>query len=342
MFIYLFFLFFVIVLLNKFLIKKNVLLSETGDSHQKFASLKKVPLTGGIFIFLGYLYLINENIYSFIIFSGAILILGIFSDLKLIKSASIRLLVQILLVLFYVIFNNVQIHDTRILLLDELLSNHIINYFFITFCILIVINGSNFIDGLNTLNVGYYLLIVLIIFLLNLNQVIIIQEISFLYILSLLVFVFLLNISNKIYLGDSGAYLLGFGFSVFLIDIYNLNQTISPFFIILLLWYPCYENLFSILRKKNLNTRSPMDPDSNHFHQLIFFFLKKKYKLKMFVTNILSAQIINFYNLFIFIIGAKFITKTNIQALLILSSLIIYSFIYYKLYAYKKKSRHII
>lgn len=337
--IYLFFLFLLIITLNKFLLKKNVLLSETGDGHQKFASLKKVPLTGGIFIFLGYFYLINENIYSFIIFSGTILILGIFSDLKLIKSASIRLFFQILLVFSYIIFNNVQINDTRIFLLDELLNNNIINYFFITFCVLIVINGSNFIDGLNTLNVGYYLFIGLIIFLLNLNKIIIIHEISFLYILSLLIFIFLLNIFNKIYLGDSGAYLLGFTFSVFLIDIYNLNQTISPFFIILLLWYPCYENLFSILRKKKLNAKSPMEPDNNHFHQLIFFFLKKKYKLEIFTSNVLSSQIINFYNLLIFVIGGMFISKTNMQAFLILFSITIYSFTYYKLYVFKKKSR---
>ena len=33
-------------------------------------------------------------------------------------------------------------------LLDKFLQNHIFNYIFVTFCILIVINGSNFFDGL--------------------------------------------------------------------------------------------------------------------------------------------------------------------------------------------------
>ena len=43
-------------LLNHFLIKKNILISETGDIHQKFASKSKVPLTGGILFFLSILF----------------------------------------------------------------------------------------------------------------------------------------------------------------------------------------------------------------------------------------------------------------------------------------------
>ena len=226
--------------------------------------------------------------------------------------------------------------DTRIFLLDSLLSNSIINYFFVTFCILIVINGSNFIDGMNTLTIGYYLLVGCILLYLNLNQSIIIDEILIIYFLILLLTVFLLNISNQIYLGDSGSYLLGFSFSIFLINIYNFNEGISPFFIILLLWYPCYENLFSILRK-NILKRSAMDPDENHFHQLIFFLLKKINKLGVFSANILTAQIINSYHLIIFLIGANFISNSQIQVFLILFNIIIYTFIYFKAYVFKYK-----
>jgi len=332
--IYLFSLVIFALLFNKFLIKKNILLSETGDIHQKFSSTSKVPLSGGIFIFLGYFYFINKNIYSFLFFSFMILILGIFSDIKVIKSASFRFLSQILIVLIFIVFNDVQINDTRVILLDKILNYQILNYFFVSFCILVVINGSNFIDGMNTLTIGYYLLIGIVIFFLNLNENIIIQEISMIYILVLLALVFALNISNKMYLGDAGSYLMGFSFSIFLIDTYNLNQNISPFFIILLLWYPCFENLFSILRKKTFDY-SPMSPDDNHLHQLIFFYIKKKYKLKLFSANVLTAQILNFYNLIIFCIGANFMSKTDIQAILILFSIIFYSFVYFKLYVFK-------
>ena len=333
-FIYLVSLTIFILLINKFLIKNKILISETGDVHQKFASKSTVPLTGGVFILLGYLNFLDEKIFSFILFTFIILILGIFSDLKLIKSARNKFLIQILLISFYIIFNDVQINDTRILFLDNILQNNYINYLFVAFCILIIINGSNFIDGMNTLCIGYYLLICSIIFYLQLNEVIIIKDISIFYILILLLTVFLLNLANQLYLGDSGSYLLGFTFSIFLISVYNWNQHISPFFIVLLLWYPSYENLFSIIRK-NVLKRSPMYPDAKHIHQLIFFYIKKKYDLDIFLANILTAQIINFYNLIVFSLSLNFITNSKIQILLILLSIIVYTTIYYKFFKSK-------
>ena len=173
-FFYLIILTIFILFINKFLTQKDILISEIGDIHQKFASKSSVPLTGGLFIFLGFLYFLNEKILSFTLFSFIVLILGIFSDLKLIKSAKKRFLLQILLILSYVIFNDVQVNDTRVILLDNILQNNYINYLFVTFSVLIIVNGSNFIDGMNTLCVGYYLLISAIIFYLLLNEIIII------------------------------------------------------------------------------------------------------------------------------------------------------------------------
>ena len=331
MFIFLFFLIILIIFINKFFLQKNLLISETGDVHQKFASKSKIPLTGGLMIFLGYLYFLDDSVLSFIFFSFIILILGILSDLKAIKSANFKFILQILIIISCVVFNDMQINDTRIFYLDEFLKNNLANYFFITFCVLVVVNGTNFIDGMNTLSIGHYLSVSLIILYLFMDQTIIIDNISIIYIVILLLIVFLFNFSNQLFLGDSGSYLLGFSFSIFLINIYNWNPIISPFFIILLLWYPCYENLFSILRK-NILKRSPMNPDANHMHQLIFFFIKKKFKLKIISANLLTAQIINIYNFCIFIIGLKFIAKSEVQVLLILISIVIYTTIYFKLF----------
>ena len=336
MFIFLFFLIILIIFINKFFLQKNLLISETGDVHQKFASKSKIPLTGGLMIFLGYLYFLDDSVLSFIFFSFIILVLGILSDLKVIKSANFKFIRQILIIISCVVFNDMQINDTRIFYLDEFLKNNWANYFFITFCVLIVVNGTNFIDGMNTLSVGHYLSVSLIILYLFMDQTIIIDNISIIYIVILLLIVFLFNFSNQLFLGDSGSYLLGFSFSIFLVNIYNWNPVISPFFIILLLWYPCYENLFSILRK-NILKRSPMNPDANHMHQLIFFFIKKKLKLKIISANLLTAQIINIYNFCIFIIGLKFIAKSEVQVLLILISVVIYTAIYFKLFIFKYK-----
>ena len=333
---YLFLLTVLIIFLNKYLVNLNFLVNETGDRHQRFASNKVIPLTGGVFLFLSFLYFINDEVLSFILFSFLIFILGIFSDLKDIKSASLRLIMQISIVLTFVVFNDLQLFNTKIYLLDKLLSNNSFNYIFVSFCILIVINGSNFFDGLNTLNIGYYLLVSLIIFYLKQNQIISVNEIFIEYLLIVLLILFFLNLINKIYLGDAGSYLLGFTFAVYLIKLYIDNQHLSPFFIIVLLWYPSYETLFSIIRK-NIMNKSPMDPDSNHLHQQIFHLIKRKLKLSKLYSNLLAANLINLYNLVIFVISLNFLSNSQIQVLLILLNITLYTLIYFKLFIARYK-----
>ncbi len=325
-----------LILINRLFIRKDILISETGDRHQKFASKNKVPLTGGIFLFLSFLFFINNQILSFILFSFLILLLGIFSDLKQIKSALSRFLIQISFVLSFVIFNDLQLLNTKIYLLDKLLSYEVFNYLFVSFCILIVINGSNFLDGLNTLNIGYYLLITLAIYYLEAYNFILLNEELINYILIVLAISFFLNSINKIYLGDAGSYLLGFTFSIFLIDIYLENSQISPFFIIVLLWYPSFETLFSIIRK-NIMNKSPMRPDSNHLHQQIFYVIHKNNIFNKYGSNLLSANLINLYNLIIFIISVNFFSNSQIQVLLILLNISLYTFIYFKLFIIRYK-----
>ena len=332
-FIYLSTLLIFILFINKFLLKKNILINETGDLHQKFSSKSSVPLTGGVFIFLGFLFN-YDGIYSFILFSLAILILGILSDLKLIRSAKKKLLLQIFFILFYIVYNDVQLSDTRIDFLDMILRNNYINYFFVTFCILIIVNGSNFIDGMNTLCIGYYLLITSIIYYLKLSDLISIENISILYLFIVLLFAFIINLKNKFFLGDSGSYLIGFIFSILLINIYKWNPGLSPFFIILLLWYPSYENLFSIFRK-NILKKSAMYPDAKHAHQLIYFFINKRYRLTSFQSNIFTSQIINTYNFLIILIALNFISNSIIQISLIVFNIMFYNLIYLKLFKYK-------
>ena len=336
-FLYLSFLILFIIFINKLFTKNFFLISTKGDKHQRFASSDKIPLSGGIFIYLALVFFYNNDLNIFFFSAFLILILGFFSDLKLIKSAILRFIIQISIVTFFVIFNELKIIDTRIILLDGLLENRLFNYLFVAFCILILINGSNFIDGLNTLNIGYYILISLVIYYLKLNGLIVYQENFVNYLLIILLIVFLINALNKFYLGDSGSYVLGFIFSILLIEIYYQNSQLSPFFIILLLWYPCFETLFSIVRK-NFVKKSPMLPDTNHLHQLVFLYIKKKYKLKLFYSNIISANIINLYNALIFFIVVKHASNSQIQIFFILLNLFLYTAIYFKIRFYKSRN----
>ena len=93
-----------IFFLGEFFKKKKFLLSETGDYHQKFSSKSNIPLLGGIFLFFSVLYFFNLNFKLFFIFGFLIFLLGIFSDLKFIKSAKLRLYLQVSTVFFLYIY----------------------------------------------------------------------------------------------------------------------------------------------------------------------------------------------------------------------------------------------
>ncbi len=318
------------MLINIIIKKKKLLPNYTGNIHQRFVGREVVPLSGGIFIFGVFLIIFYKDYTFFCIALSLIFLLGFFSDIKFLSSPKYRLLFQVLIVFLFVYFTNLQLYPTRVLFLDLALENIWISYFFSTFCILIAINGTNFIDGLNGLVLGYYLIISVIIFKLGLSIQSDVLHNQIIFLIIFLTFLFLLNLLNQFYIGDSGAYSLGFIFSFILISIYLFNKSISPFFIVLLLWYPCFENLFSIIRKYKFN-KSPISPDGRHLHQLLFFFISKKIKNNNIYLNNLSSCLINFYNLIIFALGSIYISHTQYQIMLILFNVIFYTIVYLRL-----------
>ena len=70
-----------------------------------------------------------------------------------------------------VYFSSITVPDTKIIFLDQLLTNNTFRIFFSIFCILIVINGCNFIDGVNTSLIGYCLIVSLSLYYLDLNGI---------------------------------------------------------------------------------------------------------------------------------------------------------------------------
>jgi UDP-GlcNAc:undecaprenyl-phosphate GlcNAc-1-phosphate transferase len=73
-----------------------------------------------------------------------------------------------------------------------------------------------------------------------------------------------------IFLGDGGAYFLGFMIGEISVLLVVRNPEVSPWFPMLLVIYPVFETLFSIYRKKVLRGMSPGVPDGVHLHMLIY------------------------------------------------------------------------
>ena len=319
--------------LNSFLIKKNLLLdSKKISKHKSFIQNRnKVSYVGGFIILIAHFFFWIEKDYNFIIFATLIFILGVFSDLGLLKSPLKRFFLQSITILSFLMLYDAGISSIRIEFLDYLIQYKIINLLFTTFCILIVINGSNFMDGVNTLAVGYFILILLsLLFIFFNNSIILLHyNLVIIIIISLLV-VFIFNIFGKIYLGDNGAYLTAFIISIILIDVSKNNILISPYYVVNLLWYPAFENFFSIIRKI-IQKKSPMEPDNEHLHQLLFSYFKSIKWLNKKFSNSLTACTINLFNLVIFSVATLYYSLTNIQIVIILTSLFFYNFCYFVL-----------
>jgi len=313
--------------------KFNFFLDIKNLDHKKFASNQKNYFVGGFFIALILIYnFVEQKDYFYGLFFLFIFIVGLFADFKLFNNPKLRLLAQISILIFFVYFLDIKISSTRIEIIDILFENNFINYAFTVFCLAILINGSNFVDGINTLLINYYIIILgLILFFLrdvNIDQYLIIN------LFSLLIIILLFNIFGQIILGDSGAYILSLFVGLILIELSNENNFISPYFVILLIWYPCFELLFSMIRRLVFNLYS-YKPDTMHLHQMILKIISNNLKLKSNNLNhFLAASVINLYNLFILIISLNYNDKTNIMLAVIAVNITAYITIYFVL---KKK-----
>lgn len=75
---------------------------------------------------------------------------------------------------------------------------------------------------------------------------------------------------GRIFLGDGGAYLLGFILAELSVLLVVRNPPVSPWFPLVLMGYPVCETFFSIYRRKFLQGYSPGRPDAMHLHHLIY------------------------------------------------------------------------
>lgn len=318
------------LVLSFFFLKKKILVDKKLLTHKSFVSKDLVPLAGGFVIFIN-LIIFNSD---YIIFFFLVFLIGILSDTFIIKSALKKIFFQFLILFFFVYLSGTTILQTKINLIDFFLNYKLFSILFSTFCLLIVVNGSNFLDGVNTLVCGYYILVIsIVLYFCKQNEFIIFELHNFSDIIYSLIVIYFFNLFSKIYLGDSGSFLLGFFVAHYLIILfnnnYNLVNYISPYFIVLLLWYPAFENFFSIIRKL-IQKKRPTEPDNLHLHHLLFHFLKKKHN--SIYNNTLTGNIINIFNLLSFLVGMNFYNHTQYLIFIIIFNLLFYSVIYFYLY----------
>ena len=319
-------------LINSILKKFDLSLDKQSVNEKHKSLLRKdnsTPLSG-TFYFLPIIIVLFYNLdLEIIICCSLLFLLGMLADLKVISSYKLRLIFQFLLISVVLFISREIKIDTRIVFLNNLMNYELTRILICTFFFMVLINGFNLIDGTNCLCSLNFLIISIFLYLLikSSNVSFINSEIKIL-IISLSIFL-ILNFFGKNFLGDGAAYGLGFIFGYFLLKISILDYNISPYFIANLLWYPAFENLFSILRRNSSKTNNYL-PDNNHLHQLLFKYFKKKNIIKKnFVLSSFIGIFINSILFLNYLIGFNNYNNSKIQILLILISIFLYLISYY-------------
>ena len=295
----------VLYLINFIFLKKKFLIHKSFGLKHKQKNLKGIVLSGGTYLFISFALtsFFNEFLFFDIFLYGFIfLLLGIFSDLNFKISPQQRLLIMFLMSFFIIYNSNITIDKIDFYFLDNLLKYKYFSILFFSICLVILINGSNFIDGTNGNAIGYYLLCIISLsyqYDLSKNfdsENILLNSISF----SLLIFM-ILNFFNKCFLGDNGAYYISAVVGILAIHIFLITN-VSSFYIANLFIYPTVEVFISFIRKIFTN-KSPYSADKMHLHHLIQKNLKNFKISKKYSNNLTSIVILFLLSIFFYLIN---------------------------------------
>jgi UDP-GlcNAc:undecaprenyl-phosphate GlcNAc-1-phosphate transferase len=275
------------------------------DNYRKIQK-KKISLAGGLIIFFNIFFILfcysfesiqfenlikylfnndNNNLFIFLFYLTVIFLFGFFDD-KLDISANKKIIFLSIFMFFSInLDSNLVVSEINFSFSENIFFLEQFEIIFTILCFLLFINAFNMYDGIN-LQAGLYSIYIFIIFFFFSENYI------FLIILIPLITFSYFNFKNKIFLGNSGSYLIGFLISYFAIKIFNNFNNIYSDKLFLLMLMPGFDMLrlfiFRLLNKKN-----PFKSDTYHFHHLLF----SNY-------NFTYALIINFFlSIMPFILG---------------------------------------
>ncbi len=316
------------------LAKSKGLFLDRGDSGkpQRFHK-NDTPRIGGfaiVFAFLvGSFFFANRLALELVAASIPILIGGFLEDSSFKVSPKIRLLLAFISAVLVIVLTGTLLKTLGFVPLTHL--PYVVAFLFTVFAVAGVTNSINIIDGFNGLASGFSLM-ALFVFAAASYQLHdkILFEISLTLFFSTFGF-FVLNFPfGKIFLGDGGAYFLGFmlaELSVFLVS--RHPGRISPWFCLAVMIYPVWEVIFSFYRRKFLRGLPAMYPDKMHFHSIFYRKItKSNYKTTIFILiSLIPFQIGTFF----------FKHRTSISLLFIFLFILAYNMSYHAIVWRRKK-----
>ena len=277
-----------------------------------------VPLVGGIIIIINIIIysslslffetpfkdivILNKEYISVFFLATSFFLLGLYDD-KFKLNPGKKFFLSIVFCIFALTLNqNLLIENVNLSFLDRTIIFNEFSFFFTLFCVIILINSLNFYDGIN----GQSLIFFIIVFgYLSIQSPL---QLFYLILIFVCIFILFLNLQNKIFLGDSGVYLLGSILAILLIYEYNIFKTIrfaDEIFLLLIL--PGLD-LLRLTVMRILKGKNAFYGDRNHIHHLL---IKRNSLIK---TNLILAVltslpiilfkvlVLNFFLVFIFFV----------------------------------------
>lgn len=249
------------------------------DGPQKFHA-KVVPRIGGLGIFLGItLAVLGRVLLGHGDDTGVWLLAcalptflaGLVEDLTKTQTPRRRLLLTALSALLGSLLAGATITKTDLPVLDWLVSHPWGAAALTVFVVTGVANAVNIIDGFNGLaSMCVAMMLGAVAFVASQVGDATVLRLALVGIGAILGF-FVWNFpAGLIFLGDGGAYFLGFWVAELGILLIHRNPSVSPLFPLMLAAYPVIETVFSIYRKKWLRGMSPGIPDGVHLHMLVY------------------------------------------------------------------------
>ncbi len=223
--------------------------------------------------------------------------------------------------------------------LDVALGNPLICFAFTVFALAGIANAFNIIDGFNGLCAGVSLMV----FGAYAYLAFIVKDYFVLYLSLVMIFAimgfFMWNFPmGFIFLGDGGAYFIGFMAGLAGIVLVQDHKEISAWFPLMLMGYPVWETVFSMFRRKFLKNISPGEADGFHLHTLFYKRLVKvplEDRLAAIKRNSLTAPYLWFMEFLCVVASVLFWRKTWVLIVCFVLFVLFYTWLYFRIVKFK-------
>lgn len=143
-----------------------------------------------------------------------------------------------------------------------------------------------------------------------------------------------------IFLGDGGAYVIGFMLGELALLLVMRNPEVSTWYAALLLIYPAFETVFSAYRRLFLRGKSPTMPDGIHLHTLIFrrivqWMVGRKEARALMRRNSLTSPYLWLFSLMAVIPATLFWKNTAVLIFFCLLFVVSYVWLYARIVRFK-------